>query len=171
MLGTFIDTLIVCTMIALVILTSGAWVMTGADGGGLTRAVLTSTGFQTSIPGGQYIVTIVLAVFAFTTRHCGHNGDDAGYPCGRAGVRGAPEPESHDLVANGGLHLPFYVISGFPGGQLGGAFDRSLLRIDFRGDGREYQGHRGVNGLITAGCQHALRPSMPGKTARDPGCV
>ncbi len=67
MLGTFIDTIIVCTMTALVILTSGAWTMTGADGGGLTGAVLTSTGFQESIAGGQYIVTIALAVFAFTT--------------------------------------------------------------------------------------------------------
>ena len=67
MLGTFIDTLVVCTMTALVILTSGAWTMTGEDGGGLTGAVLTSTGFQESIVGGQYIVTIALAVFAFTT--------------------------------------------------------------------------------------------------------
>lgn len=67
MLGTFIDTLIVCTMTALVILTSGAWTATGADGGGLTGAVLTSTAFANSIGGGQYIVTIALAVFAFTT--------------------------------------------------------------------------------------------------------
>ena len=67
MLGTFIDTLVVCTMTALVILTSGAWTMTGSDGGGLTGAVLTSTGFEASMAGGQYIVTIALAVFAFTT--------------------------------------------------------------------------------------------------------
>ncbi len=67
MLGTFIDTLLVCTMTALVILTSGAWTLTGEDGAGLTAAVLTSTAFQTSIIGGQYIVTIALAVFAFTT--------------------------------------------------------------------------------------------------------
>ena len=67
MLGTFIDTLVVCTMTALVILTSGAWTMTGSDGAGLTGAVLTSTGFETSMAGGQYIVTVALAVFAFTT--------------------------------------------------------------------------------------------------------
>ena len=67
MLGTFIDTLVVCTMTALVILTSGAWTMTGSDGAGLTGAVLTSTSFETSIAGGQYIVTIALAIFAFTT--------------------------------------------------------------------------------------------------------
>ena len=56
-----------CTITALVILTSGAWVMTGEDGAGLTGAVLTSTGFEVSLAGGQYIVTIALAVFAFTT--------------------------------------------------------------------------------------------------------
>ena len=67
MLGTFIDTLVVCTMTSLVILTSGAWTMTGADGGALTGAVLTSTAFHSSVAGGQYIVTIALAVFAFTT--------------------------------------------------------------------------------------------------------
>ena len=67
MLGTFIDTLIVCTMTALVIITSGAWTATGAGGGGLTGAVLTSTAFQASIPGGQYVVTVALVVFAFTT--------------------------------------------------------------------------------------------------------
>ncbi len=67
MLGTFIDTIVVCTMTALVILTSGAWTETGADGGGLTGALLTSFAFDTSIPGGQYIVTIALTIFAFTT--------------------------------------------------------------------------------------------------------
>ena len=67
MLGTFIDTLIVCTMTALVIITSGAWMMVGADGMGLTGAVLTSTAFQESIGGGQYVVTVALVVFAFTT--------------------------------------------------------------------------------------------------------
>ena len=67
MLGTFIDTIVVCTMTALVILTSGAWMMTGPDGGGLTGAVLTSTSFETSMAGGQYIVTVALAIFAFTT--------------------------------------------------------------------------------------------------------
>ncbi|MCY3729267.1 MAG: sodium:alanine symporter family protein [Nitrospira sp.] len=67
MLGTFIDTIIVCTMTSLVILTSGAWTVTGEDGAGLTGAALTSTAFHASIAGGQYIVTIALAVFAFTT--------------------------------------------------------------------------------------------------------
>ena len=67
MLGTFIDTIVVCTMTALVILTSGAWTLTGAGGGGLTGVVLTSASFQSAMPGGQYVVTVALAVFAFTT--------------------------------------------------------------------------------------------------------
>ena len=67
MLGTFIDTLVVCTMTALVILTSGAWTMTGADGAGLTGAVMTASGFENTVQGGHYIVTIALTIFAFTT--------------------------------------------------------------------------------------------------------
>jgi len=67
MLGTFIDTIVVCTITSLVILTSGAWTITGDDGAGLTGVALTSTAFHASIAGGQYIVTIALTVFAFTT--------------------------------------------------------------------------------------------------------
>ena len=67
MMGTFVDTIIVCTMTALVIITSGAWTFIGPDGGGLTGAVLTSAAFQNSMAGGQYVVTVSLAVFAFTT--------------------------------------------------------------------------------------------------------
>lgn len=61
MLGTFIDTIIVCSMTALVILTSGVWTE------GVTGAVLTSGSFAETITGGGYIVTVSLAVFAFTT--------------------------------------------------------------------------------------------------------
>ena len=61
MLGTFIDTIIVCSMTALVILTSGIWIA------GETGAVLTANSFNSAISGGDYIVTIALAIFAFTT--------------------------------------------------------------------------------------------------------
>ena len=65
MLGTFIDTMIVCTITALVILTSGTWTS------GETGAVLTSNAFAHSLDFGiglgNYIVTIALVVFAFTT--------------------------------------------------------------------------------------------------------
>jgi len=62
MLGTFIDTLVICTITALVILVSGQW-STGASG-----AALSSAAFGHALPGvGNYIVTFGLAVFAFTT--------------------------------------------------------------------------------------------------------
>jgi AGCS family alanine or glycine:cation symporter len=71
-LGSFIDTLIVCTMTALVILVSGL-VSFDANGlmsisDGLSGAALTSTAYATSLPGvGQFIVTFGLIFFAFST--------------------------------------------------------------------------------------------------------
>jgi len=67
MLGTFIDTLVVCTMTALVILTSGAWTMFDENGQGLTGAIMTATAFSSSFQQGEYIVIFALPVFAFTT--------------------------------------------------------------------------------------------------------
>lgn len=62
MLGTFIDTIIVCTITGLVIVTSGLW--TSGESG----AALTSAAFADALPGaGNYVVAISLAVFAFTT--------------------------------------------------------------------------------------------------------
>ncbi|SHK09422.1 alanine or glycine:cation symporter, AGCS family [Marinobacter antarcticus] len=62
MLGTFIDTIIICTITGLVIITSGAW--TSGESG----AALTSMAFAQALPGvGDYVVAIALAVFAFTT--------------------------------------------------------------------------------------------------------
>jgi alanine or glycine:cation symporter, AGCS family len=62
MLAPFIDTIIVCTFTALVILTSGAWTV------GSTGAALTSNAFEATLPGvGHHIVSFALALFAFTT--------------------------------------------------------------------------------------------------------
>jgi AGCS family alanine or glycine:cation symporter len=62
MMGTFIDTLIVCTMTGLVIIVTGVW------NSGETGAGLTSSAFATGLPGiGQYFLAIALAVFAYTT--------------------------------------------------------------------------------------------------------
>lgn len=62
MLGTFIDTIIICTITGLVIITSGAW--TSGESG----AELTSMAFAQALPGvGDYVVAIALAIFAFTT--------------------------------------------------------------------------------------------------------
>ncbi|MEN8211773.1 MAG: sodium:alanine symporter family protein [Thermodesulfobacteriota bacterium] len=69
MLGPFIDTLVICTMTGLVIIMTGAFTLKGADGAGLTGAVLTKTAFQNGMPfaGGEYIVTIGIIFFAFST--------------------------------------------------------------------------------------------------------
>jgi len=68
MLGPVIDTLVICTMTALVILVTGAWTLNGNDGAALTGATLSSTAFDSGIPGfGRYIVTFGLVFFAFST--------------------------------------------------------------------------------------------------------
>ncbi|MBM94678.1 MAG: sodium:alanine symporter family protein [Oceanospirillaceae bacterium] len=62
MLGTFLDTIIICSITGLVIITSGAW--TSGESG----AALTSAAFAQALPGvGNYLVAIALAIFAFTT--------------------------------------------------------------------------------------------------------
>ncbi len=62
MLGTFIDTIVVCSFTALAIIATGAWTS------GETGAALTSKAFDLALPGaGGYIIAISLAVFAFTT--------------------------------------------------------------------------------------------------------
>lgn len=63
MLGTFIDTIILCTMTALVIMVTGVW-QSGETGSPLT-ALAFSTGLNSSL--GAIVVAIGLAVFAFTT--------------------------------------------------------------------------------------------------------
>ncbi|MCD8547420.1 MAG: sodium:alanine symporter family protein [Aeromonadaceae bacterium] len=62
MLGTFIDTIIICTMTGLVIISAGSWTS------GETGAALTSLAFSSALPSvGNYLVAIALALFAFTT--------------------------------------------------------------------------------------------------------
>jgi AGCS family alanine or glycine:cation symporter len=62
MMGTFLDTIVVCSMTGLAIVASGAWTS------GKTGAALTQLAFQSAMPGiGAEIVAISLAVFALTT--------------------------------------------------------------------------------------------------------
>ena len=61
MTQTFIDTIIVCTMTGLVLILTGVW------SSGETGAELTTIAFQSAIPGGAYIVTIGLILFAYST--------------------------------------------------------------------------------------------------------
>ncbi len=67
MTGTFIDTIIVCTMTGLAIVLTGAWQQPGLEG-----AAVTSYAFQAGMPflnntAAAFILMICLAFFAFTT--------------------------------------------------------------------------------------------------------
>jgi AGCS family alanine or glycine:cation symporter len=62
MMGTFLDTIVVCSMTGLAIVVSGAW-QTGKTG-----AELTQVAFQSALPGvGDEVVAIALGIFALTT--------------------------------------------------------------------------------------------------------
>jgi AGCS family alanine or glycine:cation symporter len=62
MMGTFIDTLIICSITGLAIICSGMW--TSGESG----AALSAAAFESAMPGfGGAVLTIALVVFAFTT--------------------------------------------------------------------------------------------------------
>lgn len=64
MLGTFIDTIIVCSMTALVIVMTGVW------NSGQTSASLSTLAFNTGLPWmgfGRIVVVVGLLLFAYTT--------------------------------------------------------------------------------------------------------
>ena len=63
MLGTFIDTIIVCSITGLAIILTDVWITTGEGGAALTIAA-----FEQAMPeAGGVVVSIAQAVFAFTT--------------------------------------------------------------------------------------------------------
>ncbi|MFT5730589.1 MAG: AGCS family alanine or glycine:cation symporter [Desulforhopalus sp.] len=61
MTQTFIDTILVCSMTGLVLVLTGVW------SNGQTGAELTTTAFNAGIPGGGYIVTLGIILFAYST--------------------------------------------------------------------------------------------------------
>jgi AGCS family alanine or glycine:cation symporter len=62
MMGTFIDTIVICSITGLAIVVTGAY-MSGESG-----ASLSMLAFSKALPyGGEYVVTLGLIVFAFTT--------------------------------------------------------------------------------------------------------
>lgn len=62
MLGTFLDTVVVCSITGLSIILTGVW------DSGISGAALTANAFAVALPGvGNYIISIGLALFAFTT--------------------------------------------------------------------------------------------------------
>jgi AGCS family alanine or glycine:cation symporter len=68
MTQTFIDTIVVCSLTALVILSSGAWTQAGPDGKGMTGALLSATAFSSVYgPWGGQLATLALVLFAWST--------------------------------------------------------------------------------------------------------
>lgn len=71
-IGPFIDTIVVCTVTGLVIVTTDAW-HSGLDSDGnlLNGAALTAWAFETGLSriggGGHYIVTVAVPLFAYST--------------------------------------------------------------------------------------------------------
>ncbi len=62
MLGTFIDTLVICTLTGLVIILTGVWT------GDAEAAAMTASGFAAVFPNlGDKFVAVTLVLFAFTT--------------------------------------------------------------------------------------------------------
>jgi alanine or glycine:cation symporter, AGCS family len=59
----FIDTIVICTMTALVIIVTGMY----ENPDNLNGVTLTSTAFETTIPGFSYVLTIAIFLFAFST--------------------------------------------------------------------------------------------------------
>ena len=63
MTGTFIDTIIICTLTGLSIIVTGAWQVEGIEG-----AQVTQLAFASVLPKvGPYLIMICLSLFAFTT--------------------------------------------------------------------------------------------------------
>jgi AGCS family alanine or glycine:cation symporter len=62
MIGTFMDTIVICSLTGLVLIVTGAW-KSGANG-----AAMTNIAFHSGLPGfGKYMVTLGMVLFAFST--------------------------------------------------------------------------------------------------------
>ena len=57
----FVDTIVICTLTAMAIMVSGLW------DSGVSGAALTTQAFNEAIPGGGYIVSLGVMLFAFST--------------------------------------------------------------------------------------------------------
>jgi alanine or glycine:cation symporter, AGCS family len=67
MTGALLSTIIVCTMTGLVLAVTGVHGQLSDSGTPLSGATMAIAAFNSTIPGGQYIVTIGLILFAFST--------------------------------------------------------------------------------------------------------
>lgn len=64
MIGPFIDTVLICSVTALVIVITGEYLNYGD---GIQGIALTSSAFESVLPGFQYILTLTVFLFAFST--------------------------------------------------------------------------------------------------------
>ena len=107
MVGVFIDTFIVLTMTALVILTSGMLGTTGADGQMLTATALAQAAFNNSFGSfGKVFVAICLLFFAFSTIV-------GWYFFGETNVKALFKGSKKATVAYGVIALVFIVVGSF----------------------------------------------------------
>lgn len=67
MTGALVSTIIVCTITGLVLAVTGVLGQNGSNGEMLNGAPLAIKAFSSTIPGGEYIVTIGLILFAYST--------------------------------------------------------------------------------------------------------
>ncbi|MEQ8196050.1 MAG: alanine:cation symporter family protein, partial [Rhodospirillales bacterium] len=63
LLEPFIDTIVICTMTALVIIITGMYV----DTGGMSGVELTSKAFASAFPWFRYVLTLAVILFAYST--------------------------------------------------------------------------------------------------------
>lgn len=67
MSGVFITSMVVCTITGLAIAVSGLLGQTGPDGAPLNGSLLALGAFQSSLPGGAFVVTLSLMLFGYST--------------------------------------------------------------------------------------------------------
>jgi len=65
MIGPFVDTVVICTMTALVIIITGFYIQ--QPGSTTEGVIVTSQAFNSAIPHFEYILTIAVVLFAFST--------------------------------------------------------------------------------------------------------
>ena len=66
MTGTFIDTIIICTMTGLAVVSTGVWQVGGLEGAAVTAAAFEQS-FFFAPAFGKFLLMVSLAFFAFTT--------------------------------------------------------------------------------------------------------
>ncbi len=67
MIGPFIDTVIICSMTALVCMITGAYQLEFQQGESLVGAKMTAAAFDSFIPGARYVLAVAVMLFAYST--------------------------------------------------------------------------------------------------------